>query len=57
LRSATYDETLRRCDLLEDLLPGQLVGQFYRRMHLTVETVEGARIAWVYADAGTVGGV
>lgn len=54
IRPEVYDETLRRCDLLEDLPPGKLVGRYYRRMALTVNTAEGDFVAWVYADASTV---
>ncbi|MSR60657.1 MAG: gamma-glutamylcyclotransferase [Planctomycetaceae bacterium] len=49
-----YDATLRRCDDLEELEPGQLAGRFYRRMQVNVETVEGSFAAWVYADASMV---
>jgi gamma-glutamylcyclotransferase (GGCT)/AIG2-like uncharacterized protein YtfP len=54
IRPEVFDETLRHCDQLEELLPGQLVGQFYRRMEVTVETAEGEHTAWVYADANVV---
>lgn len=49
-----YDATLRRCDILEELEPGQLAGRLYRRMQVKVETAEGDFAAWVYADASTV---
>lgn len=54
IRADAYDDTLSRCDVLEDLLPGQLQGQYYRRMEVTVETAEGEHVAWVYADANVV---
>lgn len=54
IRPDLYDETLRRCDQLEDLPPGQLVGRYYRRIEVTVATAEGDHIAWVYADANVV---
>jgi gamma-glutamylcyclotransferase (GGCT)/AIG2-like uncharacterized protein YtfP len=54
LRSETCAETLRLCDLLEDLPPGKLVGRYYRRMELEIETAEGPYRAWVYADPDTV---
>lgn len=54
MRPELYDETLRRCDLLEDLPPGQLIGRYYRRMQLPVETPEGVFSAWAYADANVI---
>jgi gamma-glutamylcyclotransferase (GGCT)/AIG2-like uncharacterized protein YtfP len=51
LNPETYEETLRGCDRLEDLEPGQLFGAYYRRMTAQVTTVEGTVTAWVYADA------
>jgi gamma-glutamylcyclotransferase (GGCT)/AIG2-like uncharacterized protein YtfP len=51
LRPDLYDETLRRCDLLEEIPSGQLAGSYYRRMEVRVETTEGEFTAWVYADA------
>ncbi|HTI50808.1 MAG TPA: gamma-glutamylcyclotransferase family protein [Planctomycetaceae bacterium] len=54
LRSECYAEALRLCDQLEDLPPGQLVGRYYRRMDLVIETAEGPYRAWVYADPNTV---
>jgi gamma-glutamylcyclotransferase (GGCT)/AIG2-like uncharacterized protein YtfP len=54
LRDETYAKTLRLCDLLEDLPPGKLVGRYYRRMELEIETAEGSYRAWVYADPNTV---
>jgi gamma-glutamylcyclotransferase (GGCT)/AIG2-like uncharacterized protein YtfP len=54
IRPELYDQTLRQCDRLEDLPPGQLVGPYYRRMLVRVQTAEGERDAWAYADASTV---
>lgn len=53
IRPDLYDQTLRRCDVLEDLPPGELEGDYYRREPVTVETAEGKFTAWVYRDAGT----
>lgn len=54
IRPDAYDEALRNCDLLEDLPPGQLIGRYYRRIEVTVETAEGEFVAWAYADANVV---
>ncbi|MFN0051201.1 MAG: gamma-glutamylcyclotransferase family protein [Planctomycetales bacterium] len=43
--------TLAECDLLEELPPGQLAGDHYRRITVPVETAEGSYQAWVYAGA------
>jgi gamma-glutamylcyclotransferase (GGCT)/AIG2-like uncharacterized protein YtfP len=48
LQQARYEETLRRCDTLEDLEPGTTMGRYYRRAAVTVETAEGAFVAWAY---------
>lgn len=53
LRDDLYDETLRSCDDLEDIPPGETVGPYYRRVQRVVTTVEGPHIAWVYADPST----
>lgn len=47
-----YDDVLRDCDALEDLPPGKLVGEYYQRAALPVETVEGTITAWAYIDPG-----
>lgn len=54
IRPELYDETMRRCDQLEDLPAGQLVGKYYRRLTVTVATADGELTAWVYADASVV---
>ncbi|MBI3860297.1 MAG: gamma-glutamylcyclotransferase [Planctomycetia bacterium] len=48
IRPDLYDQTLSRCDLLEDLTPGQLTGRYYRRAQVTIETDEGPFAAWAY---------
>ena len=45
-----FEETLHRCDILEDIPPGQLVGPYYRRARVVVETTEGDFTAWAYID-------
>ncbi|MGE5193684.1 MAG: gamma-glutamylcyclotransferase [Deltaproteobacteria bacterium] len=52
IRAADFDETLRRCDILEDLPIGHLVGPYYQRARVVVETAEGDFIAWAYIDPG-----
>lgn len=53
LRADLYDETLRRCDQLEDIPVGETAGPYYRRVRRTVSTAEGTHEVWVYADPGT----
>lgn len=53
LKAATRDQTLRNCDELEDLLPGQLTGPFYRRAKVQAVTSEGTFRAWAYVDPAT----
>ena len=53
LSNDLYDETLRRCDDLEDIPPGETVGPYYRRVQRVVTTTEGQLAAWVYADPST----
>jgi gamma-glutamylcyclotransferase (GGCT)/AIG2-like uncharacterized protein YtfP len=48
-----YGETLRRCDDLEDISPGETVGPYYCRVQRVVTTTEGQHAAWVYADPST----
>lgn len=52
-----YAETLAACDALEDLPPGELVGEFYRRAAVQVETAEGTCQAWAYIDPDPEGGL
>lgn len=52
IRSEIYGATLARCDRLEDLPPGQLVGEFYQRATVTVETEFGPISAWAYTGPG-----
>jgi gamma-glutamylcyclotransferase (GGCT)/AIG2-like uncharacterized protein YtfP len=50
LRSDVFVETLGRCDILEDIPPGELTGRYYRRTQVVVETVAGDFTAWAYVD-------
>jgi gamma-glutamylcyclotransferase (GGCT)/AIG2-like uncharacterized protein YtfP len=50
IRPADFAETLRRCDILEDIPPGKLVGPCYQRARVVVETAEGIVAAWAYVD-------
>jgi gamma-glutamylcyclotransferase (GGCT)/AIG2-like uncharacterized protein YtfP len=52
IRPADFEETLRRCDILEDIPPGQLVGPYYQRARVVVETAEREFTAWAYIDPG-----
>jgi gamma-glutamylcyclotransferase (GGCT)/AIG2-like uncharacterized protein YtfP len=45
-----FADTLERCDHLEDIPPGQLVGRYYRREMVAVETSQGQVTAWAYVD-------
>jgi gamma-glutamylcyclotransferase (GGCT)/AIG2-like uncharacterized protein YtfP len=56
IRPAIFLETLRQCDVLEDLPPGKLVGQYYQRAQVVVETDEGNFTAWAYVDPQAVTG-
>jgi gamma-glutamylcyclotransferase (GGCT)/AIG2-like uncharacterized protein YtfP len=53
IRRLVFTETLRRCDNLEDIPLGQLVGPYYRRAQVVVETTEGKLTAWAYVDPRT----
>ncbi len=48
LQSGRYHSTMARCDELEGILPGKMAGQFYRRIAVSVKTVEGEFEAWAY---------
>src|SRR5262245_54477340 len=50
IRPAEFIATLHRCDVLEDIPPGQLVGPYYQRSPVVVETAEGNFMAWAYLD-------
>ena len=52
IRRAEFAESLHRCDILEDIPPGQLVGPYYQRAQVVVETAEGNVTAWAYIDPG-----
>jgi len=50
IHPADFQETLRACDVLEDIPPGQLVGPYYQRAQVAVETATGCVAAWAYID-------
>lgn len=50
IRSEQFTETLQRCDALEDIPPGKLIGPYYQRARVSVETKEGLVTAWAYID-------
>jgi gamma-glutamylcyclotransferase (GGCT)/AIG2-like uncharacterized protein YtfP len=50
IRSELYDATLERCDRLEDLPPGRLVGDYYQRRVVIVRTEAGMYSAWAYTS-------
>ncbi|MBW3539521.1 MAG: Ldh family oxidoreductase [Planctomycetes bacterium] len=50
LRPEQYDDTLRGCDALEGIPPGETSGPEYRRIPVTVETPDGPREAWAYVE-------
>ncbi|HUG91402.1 MAG TPA: gamma-glutamylcyclotransferase family protein [Planctomycetaceae bacterium] len=53
LRPGMYDATMRDCDELEGIAPGQTVGCDYRRLRVMVETPEGRIEAWAYVHPET----
>ncbi len=50
IRQEAFIETLRGCDILEELPPGELVGPHYERTQVVVETTAGSFTAWAYVD-------
>jgi gamma-glutamylcyclotransferase (GGCT)/AIG2-like uncharacterized protein YtfP len=50
IRPSDFPETLRACDILEDIPPGQLVGLYYQRAQVVVQTAQGIATAWAYID-------
>ena len=48
IRPADFHETLRACDILEDIPSGQLVGPYYQRAQVVVQTAHGNVTAWAY---------
>jgi len=48
IRPDMFAETLRRCDLLEDIPAGELIGRYYQRASVVVDTAEGQFAAWAY---------
>lgn len=50
IRPELCAETIAHCDALEDIPPGQLVGEHYQRAQVQVKTDEGEFTAWAYVD-------
>ena len=50
IRPDLFREVLDSCDWLEDLPPGKLVGSYYQRTRVTIDTSAGAFVAWAYID-------
>ncbi|HEY2250471.1 MAG TPA: gamma-glutamylcyclotransferase family protein [Planctomycetaceae bacterium] len=50
MRQQDFVETLGRCDILEELPPGELIGPHYQRAQVVVETAAGNFAAWAYVD-------
>jgi gamma-glutamylcyclotransferase (GGCT)/AIG2-like uncharacterized protein YtfP len=50
IREELFPQTLKSCDLLEDIPPGELTGRYYRRAQVVVETAAGNFTAWAYVD-------
>lgn len=54
IRPDVYEETMRRCDLLEEIPPGQTAGWLYKRAVVKITTGAGPVNAWAYVQAQTV---
>lgn len=50
IRETEFAEAMAGCDLLEGLSPGEVVGEEYQRIQVTVRTVEGEFVAWAYTE-------
>ncbi|WP_197440027.1 gamma-glutamylcyclotransferase family protein [Calycomorphotria hydatis] len=48
LRTDIYDDTMRHCDDLEEIPPGEIKGEWYERREVVVDTAEGEVTAWAY---------
>ena len=48
LTEERYDQTMMELDELEMLPPGELIGEWYQRLTVTVTTSEGDFTAWAY---------
>jgi gamma-glutamylcyclotransferase (GGCT)/AIG2-like uncharacterized protein YtfP len=48
LTDERYDQTMTELDELEMLPPGELIGEWYQRITVTVSTPEGDFTAWAY---------
>lgn len=49
---ARYEESLARCDELEELSPGELRGAWYQREAVRIATDTGEYDAWAYTSSG-----
>lgn len=54
IRHELLIETLERCDILEEIPPGELIGRYYRRAQVVVETASGNFTAWAYVDPSSL---
>ncbi|HEY3965342.1 MAG TPA: gamma-glutamylcyclotransferase family protein [Planctomycetaceae bacterium] len=50
IRRESFEQTLQNCDLLEDIIPGRLIGPYYQRAQVVIETDVGNFTAWAYID-------
>lgn len=46
-----YEETMRRCDILEEIPPGKSAGWLYRRAVVRIQSSAGPVEAWAYIQA------
>jgi len=53
LHAETYVQTLRNCDDLEGIPAGTTVGEYYKRIEVTVESTKGNHAAWAYVHPAT----
>jgi gamma-glutamylcyclotransferase (GGCT)/AIG2-like uncharacterized protein YtfP len=53
IRPEVFAVTLGRCDILEEIPPGELIGRFYRRAKVIAETAAEDFTAWAYVDPGS----
>jgi len=54
LRPCVYQETMRECDRLEGIAPGETSGWEYRRIQVHPETHLGTFVAWAYVHPETL---
>ena len=51
VRPELWEQTIRRCDDLEGIAPGDESGFEYRRAQVTVRTPQGEVLAWAYVKS------